>query len=50
MQLGYKITNKSTSLSKIIAFSNYAVADLLQIISFYRQVGFRVEIEVLGEM
>lgn len=47
MQLGYKITNENTRLTKIIAFSDYATKDLLQILSFYRRVGFRVEIEVL---
>lgn len=47
MQLGYKITNQNTSLSKIIAFSDYKVLELLQILTFYRQIGFKVEIEVL---
>lgn len=47
MQLGYKITNENTRLTKIVAFSDYAVKELMQIMVFYRRVGFRVEIEIL---
>ena len=48
MQLGYKITNQSTSLTKIIAFKDYAPTDLLQILVFYRGIGFRVEITAIN--
>lgn len=43
-QLKYKITNLNNNLSKIIEAELFSISDLCAVISFYKSIGFKVEL------
>ena len=43
-QLNYKITNTKNNLFKIIKNDFYSTKELTKIISFYQNIGFKVEL------
>lgn len=43
-QLNYKITNTKNNCFKIIKNDFYSVKELTKIVSFYQNIGFKVEL------
>lgn len=43
-QLNYKITNTKNQLFKIVRNDFYSVKELTKIVSFYQNIGFKVEL------